>query len=396
MNWDAEVESPATIAIIGAGPTGIETALYGRFLGYDVLIFDTGRPARHTKRWHQRPIKAGIDRLTTPLGWAALKAQDERASKPADDTHWNGQQFEAEYLTPLAKTDLLYDNVYFNSSVVSISRLNHRRSDLRDLQERCNDEFYLTVHSRDRGMYTARADVVVDCRNTSGHFAGLGPGGVAAIGQTDVEEQFLDYFPLDDRFEHRLYDGKKTLLTGITPDAIRWATEFLTHQWSASTSLLWLVNYHEECIAADLLRTHFNNEMARQTLVNLKSCLGIVSLQKSDASLQVRILSDDDSTVETSVDHLVAPINHGFDDRLVKDALYVETSPSDSRWPIPASDEAHLAFATTEPHYYVMSPIEYWRDIEGLANTHRQIRDLYALLGARSDLDLYQVILNQV
>ncbi len=27
-NWDPEVESPATIAVIGGGPTGIEAALY--------------------------------------------------------------------------------------------------------------------------------------------------------------------------------------------------------------------------------------------------------------------------------------------------------------------------------------------------------------------------------
>ena len=46
MRWDPEVESPASIAIIGAGPVGIEAALYGRFLGYDVDIYDIGRPAR--------------------------------------------------------------------------------------------------------------------------------------------------------------------------------------------------------------------------------------------------------------------------------------------------------------------------------------------------------------
>ncbi len=40
MNWDAEVESPATIAIIGAGSTGIEAAIYARFLGYEIVLFD--------------------------------------------------------------------------------------------------------------------------------------------------------------------------------------------------------------------------------------------------------------------------------------------------------------------------------------------------------------------
>ncbi len=43
MLWDPEVESPASIAVIGAGSVGIEAALYARFLGYNVDIYDTGR-----------------------------------------------------------------------------------------------------------------------------------------------------------------------------------------------------------------------------------------------------------------------------------------------------------------------------------------------------------------
>ncbi len=34
------VDTPAVIAIIGAGPIGLEAALYGRYLGYDVRLFD--------------------------------------------------------------------------------------------------------------------------------------------------------------------------------------------------------------------------------------------------------------------------------------------------------------------------------------------------------------------
>jgi hypothetical protein len=394
MNWDAEVESPATIAIIGSGPTGIETALYGRFLGYDIMLFDAARPARHAKRWNERPIVATIDRLTTPLGWAALKAQDDTTSQPSDDTHWNGAQFESQYLTPLAKTDLIYDNVYFNSSVVSVGRLNHRRSDLQDLQARCNDEFYLTINSRDRGTYTARADVIVDCRNTSGRFTGLGPGGVPAIGQSDCEEQFLQYFPKDDRFERHTYDGKRYLVNGIDADAIRFINEFLQQTWCSTTNLLWLVRHQDQDTAAALLKSHFKDEAARQTLINIKPCLGIVSLHRTTTGLQVKILNDDDSTVETSIDVLVAEINHVFDDTLIKDALYIENSHSDMRWPFPASNEPNLTFTTTEPHYYVMQPLEYWQDAEGLISAHRQIRELYALLGARPDLNLYEVILN--
>ncbi|MEC9117285.1 MAG: FAD-dependent oxidoreductase, partial [Planctomycetota bacterium] len=32
------IDTPATIAILGAGPIGLEAALYARFLGYEVTV----------------------------------------------------------------------------------------------------------------------------------------------------------------------------------------------------------------------------------------------------------------------------------------------------------------------------------------------------------------------
>ncbi len=83
MPYDPEVESPATIAIIGAGPVGIEAALYGRFLGYEVEIYDTGRPARQATRWNHRRMNVPVHACTTSLGHAAIASHDENY-QPAD------------------------------------------------------------------------------------------------------------------------------------------------------------------------------------------------------------------------------------------------------------------------------------------------------------------------
>jgi len=34
------IDTPARLVILGAGPIGLEAALYARFLGYDVEIFE--------------------------------------------------------------------------------------------------------------------------------------------------------------------------------------------------------------------------------------------------------------------------------------------------------------------------------------------------------------------
>jgi thioredoxin reductase len=68
LPWDPEMESPATIAILGAGPMGIEAALYARFLGYHVSIFETRRVAHRMLDWNNRKIDSPVGQITTSLG----------------------------------------------------------------------------------------------------------------------------------------------------------------------------------------------------------------------------------------------------------------------------------------------------------------------------------------
>ncbi|MFM7927885.1 MAG: hypothetical protein ACKO9Q_09260, partial [Pirellula sp.] len=122
LPWDPEMESPATIAIVGAGPMGIEAALYARFLGYHVSIFETRRVAHRLLDWNDRKIDLPAGQVTTSLGLGALEAQDESYRTPEADRIFTGKQYAEEYLLPLAKTDLLFDDIHFLSPVIDISR----------------------------------------------------------------------------------------------------------------------------------------------------------------------------------------------------------------------------------------------------------------------------------
>ena len=44
------IDTPARLAILGAGPIGLETALYARFLGYAVDVYERGEVAEAV-RW---------------------------------------------------------------------------------------------------------------------------------------------------------------------------------------------------------------------------------------------------------------------------------------------------------------------------------------------------------
>lgn len=102
---DATLDPPGSIAVIGAGPLGIEAALYGRYLGYDVTLFERQRAADHWRSRAAEPLPLPSSRCWSPLAAAALEAQyPERfpAQGPLTIGQWVDQG-----LVDLLETDLL-------------------------------------------------------------------------------------------------------------------------------------------------------------------------------------------------------------------------------------------------------------------------------------------------
>jgi hypothetical protein len=396
LPWDPEVEAPATIAVIGGGPVGIETALYARFLGYFVSIFESRRVGHRMLDWHHRKLAMSVSKCTTPLGMAAIKAQEPSYQIPDGSTVWSGKEYAESYLLPLAKTDLLFDDIHFLSPVSSISRLRTFRDQPVEPQERCNDEFRLVVDGRHRGTWSARADIVIDCR---GHYQtsdGIGPGGGEAIGEAAVKDSFFVHSVLDRKFESKQIVGKHICLTGVGPRACQFVEEYLDW-YPANTGgrLTWIV-------PAD--RDHWSDEL-RRTIERLESCnaselqtyelLGIEKVQKEDAGWILNVLMPDSTAVDFRCDILVAfppgrpaTLSHSIDDR-----------PSNPEW------GADPRFFTCEPGYYRLraSPLEFATSDActerlslnagtGLDNAFDSIRQLFSIIVGREKLDLYRVM----
>jgi NADPH-dependent 2,4-dienoyl-CoA reductase/sulfur reductase-like enzyme len=79
------LDTPARIAILGAGPTGLEAALYARFLGYDVDVYERSRVAENLLRLGPQPLWVPWRLVPSPLAVAALEAQDASWRIPAAD-----------------------------------------------------------------------------------------------------------------------------------------------------------------------------------------------------------------------------------------------------------------------------------------------------------------------
>jgi 2-polyprenyl-6-methoxyphenol hydroxylase-like FAD-dependent oxidoreductase len=435
MLWDPEVESPASIAIIGAGPVGIEAALYARFLGYNVDIYDIGRPARAATRWNQRSIEVAIAGCTTSLGHAALSAQSENYHRPDANIIWTGQQFADEYITPVAKSDLLHDFVHINSPVIEVGRYRSSLEQLptnfiscnaldstllneagatacrESLQERCNDEFRLLVRSRDRGDYTARADIVIDCRGPMSSLCNWGPSGSQAIGASQVQAFIFPWLPCDTRFEKRMVEGKRILLFGQSDVAKRFAREWidLCRSYDGELNLIWIIPSvtEESDLSVRQLAEDLAKEVPNPKCLSSVFTLGVDRIQRNDAGhWRLELLQSDDSTIEITGD-LFAPFPNFRPTTMIGAELLPQTILSESSYSNhhrvvdgnesyqKAANLFHAEYpgwkvATREPHYYKLGSLLHPHHAQGLIECYNQIRDLFALLGGRSDLDLYR------
>jgi hypothetical protein len=186
------METPARIAVIGAGPIGLEAALYARYLGYDVDVYERGRVAESLLRWGHVRMFSPFAHNRSPLGLAALKAQNPSWQPPADDELLSGREFAARYLIPLAQSDLLADSIHEQTAVVAIGREGLIKGELAGNEARDEPGFRLLVtstnpleHGRQR---FATADVVIDASGTFGNHNWLGPGGLPALGEQAAEE----------------------------------------------------------------------------------------------------------------------------------------------------------------------------------------------------------------
>ena len=110
----------ATIAIIGGGPIGLEAALYARFLGFRIELFERGQIAENVRRQAGQLLPSPFCDVTSPLGLAALHAQEPNWIPPRSDALLTAEEYLKHYLLPLAASDLLVDHLRTDCEVVAV------------------------------------------------------------------------------------------------------------------------------------------------------------------------------------------------------------------------------------------------------------------------------------
>jgi hypothetical protein len=121
--FEMTLDPPGKIVVVGAGALGLEAALYGRYLGYEVELFERGTIGESMRSELAAVLPMLPDRCLSPLAVLALKAQDGGLMLPNDPTYPQtiGQWID-NGLKRIAATDLLADRIHLNCEVVSIAQ----------------------------------------------------------------------------------------------------------------------------------------------------------------------------------------------------------------------------------------------------------------------------------
>ncbi len=208
----APAATPDTLAIIGAGPIGLEAAAHALELGFDVHVFERGEAAAHVLAWGHVP-------MFTPwrmnLGPASRRLLASRGwDEPAPDACPTGAEFAERALQPLAAAPELAARVHTHAQVVHVSRYGVLRSDALDPAERASRPFRLLVRDVGGRENFLHAHALIDASGVLGAPNPVGTGGIPARQELYLGPQ-MSYL-CDDVLGLRRarHAGKRTLVVG--------------------------------------------------------------------------------------------------------------------------------------------------------------------------------------
>lgn len=376
------------VAVLGAGPVGLEAALYAKAAGLPVAVFEQGSAVSHVERWGFVRMFTPFGMNTTPLGRQALLRDNPARELPADADPVTGREFRDLYLVPLAESSALRDCVRLQTRVVAVGRSGWRKTDPIDPKKPL-PPFRLLVRDAQGHEHFEAADVVLDCTGTFGRPNWVGDGGLPAAGEL-AARQHMTYWPEDILGARRgTYAGKSVVLIGGGYTAATTVCDLATLAESdQATWIVWLnsaprgqqplprvpgdalKDRDRLAVRANQLaaRCDGNLEYHPQAQIDELACAG----QDQGFRVEARVGG---KPMIWEVERVIANVGYRPDLSLCSELRVAE----------PAGK-----IETDEPGYYLLGAKAKGRDSNFLLKDgHEQIKKVFAIILGKPGLDLY-------
>lgn len=403
------------LAILGAGPVGLEAALAAAERGWSFTLYEAaGRPAASIAAWGHVRLFSPWDLDASPRARARLAAAGRPV--PEGDECPTGAELVERVLAPLAALPEIAPHLVTGARVVEVSRDGLVKSDEIGTGKRAERSFRLLIEDAATGAERIeRADAVLDCTGTWSSPNRLGDGGIAAPGERAAEAAGrIDRHPpdLSDPAVAARWAGRTVLVAGAghsAQTAVRDLADLAERE--PGTRVIWALRNEKPSwgrVADDPLPERARladaaEELAGGSSPAIEARRGVVveSLEPAGEKLRVTLRrrtgngAGPGATETVEVDRVLSLTGYVGDDRLYRQLQVHECYATSGPMKLAAallgagsadclSQPAHGAevLVNPEPGFYLLGSKSYGRNATFLMRSGwQQVDDVLGLIG---------------
>jgi len=375
------------LAILGAGPIGLEALVYAKALGFPVTLYEASKPAAHLERW-------AFVKMFTPFGWnvtaagkAVLMREAPMRDFPADADLLTAREYRDTYLTPLSESFALKSLIQVDARVLAIGRGGRFKNEPWQAKQAL-PPFRLLIRNGQGVERFESADIVLDCTGVLARPNFAGDGGLPAAGELASRPQ-LSYWIEDVLGTKKAHYAGRTVAvigSGYSAAAVVCDLTQLAEEQQA-TWIIWLTHGAKTAplprLAGDPLKERDRlaakvNHLAARCEGNLEYHAGAVvdEIATLGPDKGFRLAARVGSTAKVwEVERVIACVGYRADLAIASELRVGEPNGMPE---------------TTEPGYFHLGIKAHDRDSAFLIRDgHEQIRRVFAQLAGKPALNLY-------
>jgi len=305
--------APTQVAILGAGPVGLDAALACVDRGWPCTIYESAATVgANVRAWGHVRLFTPWEMNVSPRMVAHLQAAGAAVPGPAG--HFpSGAELADELLAPLAALPELAGVVSVDTRVVAVARQGFLKHEAIGSHRRLGQPFRLLLAGPDGQERVAHADLVLDCTGTYGQANTLGDGGIPAPGEQRVADRIVRSIP---DVSAAGWAGSTILLVGAGKSAQTTARDLAALVGEhPGTRVVWAVRAPEPdwgAVPADPLPQRQQLVDVAEDLhagslagIAVRTAVVVESLASAGDRVAVTLRRDDGRTEEIVVDRIV-------------------------------------------------------------------------------------------
>jgi len=395
------------LAIIGAGPIGLETALYAAESELDFILLERTEPAAALHRWQDVKMFSPVSMNVSPLG---IKATGLTPS----DRCLTGGELKRRYFDIIAADQKIAPRLTTGFAVERMSRHTVGKAGLLGDPKRAEHPFVIMGFNADGVEQRFYARCVIDASGVYTNPNWLGNGGLPALGERAHRQRIsYDLANLPDTTTVK----RRNLVVGAGHSAVtvlQRLDQLAGHDTDVQVTWVTAQATHDAFPVQEddpLPERKRMNQFARSLMTGNHAHIDhlggywVDAIAEQESALQVSLINSDGNQKTVTADHIYALVGYRPDRTMYEElqvhecyasagpmkhaaALLASDAASDCTASLEASDDI---YTNPEPNFYILGAKSYGRTSNFLISKgHDQIAAVFKLITGNPNLDHYR------